>query len=129
DSCLGINRPMIPPARKKNPDAARYMIPIRLWSVVTSQLATRPRCQAGIGVSALTATEDVLLEVVDQCVHLPVCPVLAHRRHQAATIPDDLRDRRVVLEKTVPLQPWADVAFAGEAVALRAGTRERLLAE
>src|SRR4029450_3177881 len=112
DSCLGINRPMIPPARKKNPDAARYMIPIRLWSVVTSQLATRPRCQAGIGVSALTTTEDVLLEIVDQRVHLPVGPVLAHRRHQSAAPSHDLFERRVVLEQRVPLEPGPDVAHA-----------------
>ena len=32
----------IPPSAKKKIEVAMYMIPIRLWSTVTSQLATRP---------------------------------------------------------------------------------------
>ena len=33
---------MIPPAKRKKIEVTMYKIPIRLWSTVTSQLATRP---------------------------------------------------------------------------------------
>ena len=62
-------------------------------------------------------------------VHLALRPVLADRRHRAAPVADHLLDRRGVVEQPVARQARADVALAGEAVALRAGAAIRLLAE
>src|SRR5688572_12167361 len=70
-----------------------YRIPIRLWSVVTSQLATLPRCQSGTpGVSALVAK--ALLEVGVQRVHLLLRPVAPDRWHDvtAGLCPSLARD-------------------------------------
>ena len=41
-SCDRMTSARIPPATNQNIEVAMYMIPIRLWSTVTSQLATRP---------------------------------------------------------------------------------------
>src|SRR3954451_5460462 len=41
-SCARIRSASTPPARKKPRLATMYMIPIRLWSTVVSQLVTRP---------------------------------------------------------------------------------------
>ena len=65
----------IPPATNHMSAVAMYMIPIRLWSTVTSQLATRPLFQpTGYAASVLAATRgsrgrrlvDVLLDVGDE---------------------------------------------------------------
>ena len=45
-SCERMRTARIPPATNHMRDVAMYMIPIRLWSTVTSQLATRPLFQA-----------------------------------------------------------------------------------
>jgi hypothetical protein len=44
-SCVRMRSARIPPATNHMRDVAMYMIPIRLWSTVTSQLATRPLFQ------------------------------------------------------------------------------------
>jgi len=44
-SCERMRRARIPAATNHMSDVAMYMIPIRLWSTVTSQLATRPLFQ------------------------------------------------------------------------------------
>jgi hypothetical protein len=44
-SCERMRIARIPPATNHMSDVAMYRIPIRLWSTVTSQLATRPAFQ------------------------------------------------------------------------------------
>ncbi len=41
-SCARMSTARMPPSTKKSSDVRMYMIPMRLWSSVTSQLATRP---------------------------------------------------------------------------------------
>ena len=41
-SCARMRSARIPPATNHTSEVAMYRIPIRLWSTVTSQLATRP---------------------------------------------------------------------------------------
>ena len=41
-SCARMSTARMPPSTKKNSAVRMYMIPMRLWSSVTSQLATRP---------------------------------------------------------------------------------------
>src|SRR3954466_8290127 len=118
-----MTRAMIPPPTKNTSAVAMYMIPIRLWSTVTSQLATRPlRHETGYAASDLTATRacslvDMRLRVCDECVHLLVVPGVADRRHLAAPVADDrlesarLRDQRVVRQRR------AEAALALHAVA------------
>ena len=54
----------MPPSTKKPSDVRMYMIPMRLWSTVTSQLATRPFFHVtGYAASALTATRRSLVDV------------------------------------------------------------------
>src|SRR5688500_12150604 len=94
---------------------------MRLWSTVTSQLAKRPRCQAGIcAVSVLSATELTLRQVVGQRLHLPFLPVLADRRHLIQPVADELLERGRIGEELVAGDTGADVSLAGEPVALRA---------
>src|SRR5438046_10489408 len=95
----------------------------------------RPReisSEAG-GRSTLTATRaslvEVLLQVGDRVVELRLVPVLADGRHLAGALADDGRDPRALTEQRVRRDARADVALAGEAVALRAHADESLLAE
>src|SRR5215213_571737 len=103
-------------------------MPIRLWSTVTSQLASRPRCQVGTGVWASTANE-LLLQVRGERVHLAIAPVLPDGRHLVAPVAHDLLNGLRVRNESVGGELRADVSLAGEAVALAAGAAERLLAE
>src|SRR3979490_3327374 len=122
----------MPPAPKKKSDVTMYMIPIRLWSTVTSQLATLPCFQSTTGiVSALAAPRrrslvDVRLEIGEQRLHLLVRPRRGDGGHPAAPVADELlepgglredrirRDRRTVV--ALPLH-----AVAGRADALELG--------
>src|SRR5690242_8247707 len=98
---------MIPPPAKNTSAVAMYMIPIRLWSTVTSQRATRPLRQVtGYAASDLTATracplEDVTLRVLRQRLDLRIGPRVRDRRHLPEAVADDcaqplrLREQRV----------------------------------
>src|SRR3954447_4915398 len=134
---------MIPPPAKKTSAVAMYMIPIRLWSTVTSHRATRPlRHVTGYTASDLAATrarslEDLRLRVLDERVDLCVVPGIADRRHQAAPLAHDrleaalLRQQRVVRERrTVAALPLHAVAGRAHALELRlAEALRRLRAE
>src|SRR3954454_13607422 len=94
-SCARIRSARTPPARKKPTAVAMYMIPIRLWSTVVSQLVTRPAVQgAGCGsVSARAATRASsvgLVHVLVERRHLAVVPRLPDGRHLAAPVADDV---------------------------------------
>src|SRR3954454_16279483 len=102
---------MIPPPTKKTSAVAMYMIPIRLWSTVTSQRAIRPlRHVTGYTASDLAATRacslvDVRLRIRDQRAHLLVVPGVADRRHLSTPVADDhletarLGEQRVARER------------------------------
>src|SRR5437588_187475 len=106
-SCARMSRARIPPATKKSRLVAMYRIPMRLWSVVVTQEATRP-CVHGTragAVSTLTATGsllgDVLGQVVEEGVQLRLRPAAPDGRHRHAAFleergdPGSLRDERV----------------------------------
>src|SRR3954465_15231289 len=94
-SCARMSSAMIPPPAKKTSAVRMYMIPMRLWSTVTSQRATRPlRHETGYTASDLTATRarslvDVRLRVHGERLHLLVGPRVADRRHLPAPVADD----------------------------------------
>src|SRR5713101_1441704 len=128
-----MNSARIPPAPKKKSAVTMYMIPIRLWSTVTSQLATLPRFQSSTGtVSALAATRrrslvDALLEVREQRLQLLLRPAGADGRHPAAPLghdllePGGLRDDRVCGDRgTVTALRLHAVAHRADALELRA---------
>src|SRR3990170_4088106 len=104
---------------------------MRLWSVVTSQLATLPRCQGGTtgALSALAATAEALLHVAGDGLHLRVRPNGADRGHRVPPLPHDLLDSGRVGGDRGAVEPRADVALAREPVTLGARTCVGLLAE
>src|SRR3954462_7712947 len=131
-SCARMSSAMIPPPAKKTSAVAMYMIPICLWSTVTSYRATRPlRHVTGYTASDLTATRarsrvDVRLRVRDECSHLLVVPRVADRRHLAAPVADDrlealcLREQRVRVEcRAVPALRVQPVTRRTDALELR----------
>ena len=97
-SCARISSAAMPPPPKKTSDVQMYMIPMRLWSTVTSQLASLPSFhETGYAGSALAATRarslvDVRLRVREQRRHLRLRPAVADRRHVAAPVAHDRRE-------------------------------------
>src|SRR5579871_3089840 len=136
-----IRTARIPPSTKKKRAVTMYMIPIRLWSTVTSQLASRPSFQpTGYAASLLTATRrslvDVRLHVGVEGVDLrrrpgdpdrrhrraaPCVHAVLHRRRKARA----LRQDRVVPEVR-PVAALRLHAVARRADALELGLAERL---
>src|SRR5436309_11253726 len=122
---------MIPPATKKTSAVAMYMIPIRLWSTVTSQRATRPVVhEAGrLAANGARSLVDVRLGVRRQRLQLRGRPRVGDRRHLAAAVAHDrgepgaLRQQRIAREvgtvAALSLHP-----VAGRAHALELGTAE-----
>src|SRR5712691_13234890 len=108
-------------------------MPIRLWSVVVSQLATRPSYHAGRAgsTSVLTATfrSEARLQVADRRVHQLVVPRRSDRRHLPEAVAQQLAQRRWIAERRVRRDRGADQSLAAEAVARRADADERLLAD
>src|ERR1700730_10273148 len=94
-SCARMSRAAMPPPPKNTSAVQMYMIPIRLWSTVTSQLATLPSFHVtGYTASDLTATRarslvDLRLRVVEQRLHLRIGPAVADRRHLAPPVAHD----------------------------------------
>src|SRR5579884_84978 len=98
-------------------------MPIRLWSTVVSQEATRPRRQSaryGWAVSAPATTLRPLLRellrVRDERVDLVAGPVLADGRHQPGPVAQQRLDPLAVAEQRVAAERRADV-LVREAVA------------
>src|SRR6266478_9441840 len=85
-SCARMSNAAMPPPPKNTSAVQMYMIPMRLWSRVTSQLATLPSFHVtGYTASDLAATRarslvDVRLRVLEQRLHLRVRPAVADRR-------------------------------------------------
>ena len=81
---------MIPPATKKNRLVRMYMIPIRLWSTVASQLENRPRetiVEAGSGATlTATAAPGEALDVGKQGIHLAAAPAFPDRGHLVTAV-------------------------------------------
>src|SRR5579872_2373905 len=109
----------MPPAPKKTSDVTTYMIPIRLWSTVTSQLATLPCFQSTTGtVSTLTATRrrslvDAVPDVVEERLHLLVRPAGPDGGHLAASgAQERLEPRRLGQQRVVrDLRPVVALAL------------------
>src|SRR2546423_336082 len=113
----------MPPPPKNTSAVQMYMMPMRLWSSVTNQLATLPFFHVtGYTASDLAATRarslvDVRLRVIEERLHLCVRPAVADGRHQAPSVAHDagetrrLRDQRVLREirsvATLALHPMA----------------------
>src|SRR5712692_8504158 len=112
-------------------------MPIRLWSVVVSQLATRPSYQAGGAAnnSVLTATgvsppcPEARLQVADRRIHQLVVPRRADGRHLPEAVAQQVTQGFRRAERRVRRDRGADQSLAAEAVAGRAHADERLLAE
>src|SRR5436190_19925424 len=110
-------------------------MPIRLWSTVTSQDATRPLFQVtGYAASDLAATRarslvDVRLHILLQRLELCVGPVAADGRHPPAPVSHDRLERRRLDERRVGRERRTVVAFALHPVALRAHSFPLRLAE
>src|SRR4030088_311285 len=94
-SCARMSRAAMPPPPKNTSAVQMYMIPMRLWSSVTSQLATLPFFHVtGSTASDLAATRarslvDVCLRVLEQRVHLRIRPAVPDRRHLAPSCAHD----------------------------------------
>src|SRR5881628_1971976 len=105
---------------------------MRLWSTVVIQLAKRPRHQ-GTGycgyVSALTATGELLLHILDDGVALVRVPAAADRRHRVLAVGEKLDELCPLRERRVVLERWADQAATVEPVTRAAGSLVGLLAE
>src|SRR5438445_3659070 len=99
-SCARMSKAAMPPPPKKTSAVQMYMIPMRLWSRVTSQLATLPFFHVtGYTASDLAATRarslvDVRLCVLEQRRHLRVHPAVANRRHLPSPVAHDGRQTR-----------------------------------
>src|SRR5687768_4409733 len=104
---------------------------MRLWSVVVTQPATRPRVHGtgATGASALAATGDLLLQVVRQRLHLLVAPSLAHGGHRALPIADDSLDGIGIADDRAAFERRPDLADVLRSVALGADAGPDLLAE
>src|SRR4051794_23763964 len=113
-----------PPTKKKKTAVQMYKMPIRLWSTVTSQDATRPLFHVtGYAASDLAATRarspvDIRLQVLLQRLELRVRPVAADAGHAAAPVPHDRLERRRLDEGRVRGERGAVVALGLEAVTL-----------
>src|SRR5712691_10967532 len=129
-SCARISSAAMPPPPKKTSDVTMYMIPMRLWSTVTSQLAIRPSFQeTGYVGSALAATRarplvDVRLRIVEQRRHLRLRPAVPDGRHVAAPVADDRRETGRLRQERVVRQVRAVAALALHPVARRADALE-----
>src|SRR5919201_4137922 len=109
-------------------------MPIRLWSTVTSQRATRPLFHvAGYATSDLAATrrplEDARLHVRLEGAELGRRPVVADRRHAAAAVAEEALEARRLDDRRVARDRGAVVALALRAVALGADALPLALAE
>src|SRR6516162_9758689 len=108
---------------------------MRLWSVVTSQLVTPPRCQAGTCASTRVsaATGRVLLQVARERVDLLGRPAGADGGHRPLrrdpAVSNDLLDGLRVGEERGAGDRLRDPALSGEPVALRADPGPQLLAQ
>src|SRR4051812_39661845 len=110
-------------------------MPIRLWSTVTSQDATRPLFQVtGYAASDLAATRarslvDVRLQIPLECAELLLRPVAADIGHSATAFPHDRLEGRRLHERRVRRERRPVVALCLHAVALRAHALPLGLAE
>src|SRR3954447_25490421 len=120
----------MPPPPKKTSDVTMYMIPIRLWSTVTSQLASLPFFhETGYAGSALAATRarslvDVRLRILQERRHLRLRPAVADGRHVAAAVSHDRFEPRRLRQQLVLRQVGAVAALALHAVTRRADALE-----
>src|SRR4051794_2513118 len=125
-SCARMRSAMTPPPAKKTSAVTMYMIPIRLWSTVTSQRATRPLFHVtGYTASDLTATRasslvDVRLHVLDERLDLRVRPRVRDGGHLVSAVADDRRDAGRLDEQRVRCEVGAVPALALHPVARRA---------
>src|SRR5436853_1969657 len=112
---------MIPPATKKNRLVRMYMIPIRLWSTVASQLEKRPRetiVAAGSGATlTATAAPGEALDIGEQSLHLPVAPTTPNGGHLVPAVQEQRFDRSRLLEDRVAAQIGAERPLGVETVA------------
>src|SRR5436190_5559228 len=134
-SCARMSSARMPPATKKSKEVAMYRIPMRLWSVVVTQEATRP-CVHGARAGAdstLTATgallRDARGQVVEEGVQLRLRPAAPDRRHGRATLLEQGGDPRSLSDERVAGQRRPDSALALHAVAFGARALEGLAAE
>src|SRR5919109_3916937 len=118
---------------------------MRLWSVVVTQAVTRPSFQVGATVSALTATGRLLCrrlaqlrrraDVRDEGVVLAPVPAAPDGGHvvgelrRVLALGEKADQRLAVRQRPVARDRRADVALAGETVALGADRFPLLLAE
>src|SRR5690242_11146611 len=129
-SCARMSSAMAPPPAKKTSAVAMYMIPIRLWSTVTSHRATRPlRHETGLPATRACPLEDVTLCVLHQRLDLRVRPRVRNGRHLPESVADDRREALRLGEQRVRRDRRAVAALAGQPVAGRADARELALAE
>src|ERR671938_177889 len=108
-------------------------MPIRLWSVVTIQLANRPRyhgsgyvVRSTSALAATTASGDSP-RVPHQCPDLRIAPAAADGGHLVPPVAHELRERLSIRERRVPLQGRPDQLGAFDVVALRTRSVELLL--
>src|SRR4051794_2469 len=107
-----------------------YMIPMRLWSTVTSQLASLPFFhETGYAGSALAATRarslvDVRLGIREQRRHLGLRPAVADGRHVSAAVAHDCLEPGRLREQRIARQVGAVAALALHSVAGRADALE-----
>src|SRR5919202_1096231 len=117
-------------------------MPIRLWSTVVTQLATRPCVHgsrfgsSGVPLTATAASScHALADIGEERVELLLRPALADRRHDAggarlvAAVPDDRLELLTVGEDRARRDRRAVVALSLQAVALRAGAAPLRCAE
>src|SRR3954469_1096052 len=144
-SCARMRMARTPAATNHMIDVAMYRIPIRLWSTVTSQPATRPLFQpTGYGASHLPATRlplslgvvDVLLHVGGERVELRFGPRVADRRHRplraGEAVTHDPDERLRLAEERVgedrrPVAALPEVPVAGGAHAVPDLPADRLV--
>src|SRR6266576_3722006 len=110
-------------------------MPIRLWSVVVSQLEKRPResCTCAGTVSTLTAIRGLhlepLLQVVDRRVQLLLTPVVADGRHRVAALSEEEGERVAVGEQRALRDRRADQPLAVHPVTLGTDAGEGVVAD
>src|SRR5215216_313146 len=127
-SWLRMSSARIPPPTKKSRLVETYSAPIRLWSVVTSQLAKRPSYQAGrsgtAGWLAATCRPEARLEIRDQLVLELRVPGAANGGHLSGAVLHEVAKRFRILERRARRDRGADEAFALHAVARGAHSHE-----
>src|SRR2546427_9251043 len=115
----------IPPAAKNTRDVQMHRIPIRLWSVVVTQLMTRPWRQSGRYGStvALAATRrplvDASLQIGEQRQHLLIRPAVRDRWHLVSALADQLLEALSLREQGIVRDLRPEAALSLEPVALR----------